>query len=131
MMRATKGNSPDWYEAPDTVVTATICPLSGKLATPQCAGDAAVRPYMDYFAADHAPTEHCDRHVLHGGRGFFGGLVAAVSGRASEEAPVQATAATEASTPAPAAAPARVTRSEPPPEKKKRGFWGRVFGGRD
>ncbi len=131
MMQATKGNAPDWYAAPDTVVTATICPLSGKLATAECARDATTRPYVDYFASDHAPTEYCDRHVLHGGRGFFGSLVAAVSGRASEGAPVQAAVATEPPPATPAAAPARMTRSEPQPEKKKRGFWGRVFGSRD
>lgn len=131
MTQATKGHAPDWYDAPGTVVTATICPLSGKLATAECAGDAAARPYVDYFAHDHAPTEYCDRHVLRGGRGFFGGLVAAVSGRASEGAPVQAAVASEQPATAPSSAAAIVTRTETAPEKKKRGFWGRVFGSRD
>jgi membrane peptidoglycan carboxypeptidase len=128
MMQATKGHAPDWYGAPDSVVTATICPLSGKLATQQCAGDTAVHPYVDYFASDHAPTEYCDRHVLHGGRGFFGSLVAAVRGHSTQDSPVQAAVATEAATPAPSPATARATRTEAEPEKKKRGFWGRVFG---
>ena len=58
MMQATKGNAPDWFKAPETVTTATICPLSGKLATAECAGDASVHPYVDYFASDDAPTEY-------------------------------------------------------------------------
>jgi penicillin-binding protein 1A len=130
MLQATKGNAPDWYSAPDAVVTATICPLSGKLATAECAKDTAARPYTDYFAHDHAPTEYCDRHVLHGGRGFFGSLVAAVTGNATQGASVQPAVATEPATPPPPPATTTATRSQPEPEKKKRGFWGRVFGGR-
>jgi len=129
MMQATKGNAPDWYEAPETVTTATICPLSGKLATEECAGDPANHPYVEYFASDHAPTEYCDRHVLNSKRGLFGGLLAAIRGRSSEGASAAEPAvATEA-----AAAPAAtsVSRTEPDAPKKKRGFWGRVFGGRD
>jgi penicillin-binding protein 1A len=128
MMQATKGNAPDWFEAPEGITTATICPLSGKLATAECAGDTSVHPYVDYFVTDHAPTEYCDRHVLNARRSLFGGLVAAIRGRSSEGASAaQPAVATEAAAPAPAAA--TVTRAEPEPPKKKRGFWGRVFGG--
>ncbi len=110
------------------MTTATICPLSGKLATAECAGDASVHPYVDYFASDDAPTEYCDRHVLNARRSLFGSLVAAVRGRSSEGASaVQPAVATEAAAPAPATA--SVARAEPEAPKKKRGFWGRVFGG--
>ena len=52
MMQATKGNAPDWYQAPEAVTTATICPLSGKLATHECAGEGGAHVYTEYFASD-------------------------------------------------------------------------------
>ena len=130
MMQATKGNAPDWYEAPETVTTATICPLSGKLATHECSGEGGAHAYTEYFASDAVPTEYCDLHVLRARRGLLGGLVAAVSGRNSEP-PQPATAeiqvAAETAAPSPAAATAKT--AEPAAPKKKRGFWSRVFGG--
>jgi 1A family penicillin-binding protein len=130
MMQATKGNAPDWYAAPAVVTTATICPLSGKLATAECAGQGGAHPVVEYFVSDHAPTEYCDLHTLNARRGLFGGLVAAVRGRSSEDASAVHTAvSTEAAASSPAAASTTRTESEAP--KKKRGFWGRVFGRRD
>ena len=129
MARATKGNAPDWYQAPAAVTSATICPLSGKLATQECAGEGGARPYTEYFASDHAPTEYCDLHVLRA-RGVFGGLVAAIAGRsgdASQHAPHEVRAVAES--PASPSSPAAAKGAEPEPPKK-RGFWSRVFGGR-
>jgi membrane carboxypeptidase/penicillin-binding protein len=133
MMQATKGNAPDWYEAPAAVTTATICPLSGKLATHECSGEGGSHVYTEYFAANAAPTEYCDLHVLRPRGGLLGGLVAAVRGRSSE--PAQAAtaeiqAATETAAPPPAAVATAAKTTEPEASKKKRGFWSRVFGGR-
>ena len=131
MARATKGNAPDWYQAPAAVTTATICPLSGKLATQECAGEGGAHAYIEYFASDHAPTEYCDLHVIRARRGVFGGLVAAVGGRpanASQQAPREVRAVAEGAA-SPSSSPAAAKTAEPEPPKK-RGFWSRVFGGR-
>ena len=133
MMQATKGNAPDWYKAPAAVTTATICPLSGKLATHECSGEGGSHVYTEYFAANAVPTEYCDLHVLRPRGGLLGGLVAAVRGRSSE--PVQAAtaeiqAATETAAPTPAAVATAAKTTEPEASQKKRGFWSRVFGGR-
>ncbi len=130
MMRATKGNAPDWYEAPEAVTTATICPLSGKLATQECAGEGGAHVYTEDFASDRVPTEYCDLHVLRARRGVFGGIVAAVrgeSGNESQPPPAQAHVATEGPAPSPVATNAKAAEPEAP--KKKGGFWSRVFGG--
>ena len=130
MMLATKGNAPDWYEAPAAVTSATICPLSGKLATHECSGEGGSHVYTEYFASDHAPTEYRDLHVLRARRGIFGGLAAAVGGRsgdASQQAPREVRAVAEAAASPPSPAAAKTAEPEPP---KKRGFWSRVFGGR-
>ena len=130
MMRATKGNAPDWYEAPKAVTTATICPLSGKLATQECAGEGGAHVYTEYFASDRVPTEYCDLHVLRARRGVFGGIVAAVrgeSGNESQPPPAQAHVATEGPAPSPVATNAKAAEPEAP--KKKGGFWSKVFGG--
>ena len=86
MMQATKGNASDWYQPPLAVTTATICRLSGKLATRECAGEGA-NVYTDYFAGDHAPTEYREVHGSHIGRGVLGTLVAAVGGGSGDPLP--------------------------------------------
>jgi penicillin-binding protein 1A len=131
MKLATKGNAPDWYEAPEAVTRATICPLSGKLATHECSGsgEGGSHTYVEYFAADRAPTEYCDLHVLRARRGF-GGLLATNGVRPREESRLPPAAAPTERT-APPAAVTSVKPPEPEAPKKKRGFWSRVFGRRD
>jgi penicillin-binding protein 1C len=50
-------------EPPPGITTAYVCPLSGKLVGPDC-------PHrkLEYFAAGHAPTEHCTWHRHDGDR---------------------------------------------------------------
>jgi penicillin-binding protein 1A len=146
MVRATNGNAPDWYRAPRGLTTATICRLSGKLANHEC-GDVETEDrdgfvsrrsqvYTEYFVSGTEPTEHCDLHGGHFGRGVLSAL-AGVFGVGSGDQPAPpppqpARTVTEAAPappvvhadPAPAAAPA----PEPPAPQKKRGFWGRLFG---
>jgi 1A family penicillin-binding protein len=141
MTRATKGNAPDWYQAPSSITTATICRLSGKLATHECLDVETVdregrhtrssHSYTDYFVKGSEPIEYCDLHGGQGGRGVLGALAAAL-GIGSDGAPPapSVTAATPEHTasapPAAETGPAPETVPEP---AKKRGFWSRIFGG--
>ena len=134
MMAATRGDDPQWFTPPSTVTSATICRLSGKLATDACrnapllGADGSVQNgsmvYTEYFLRGTEPTEYCP---LHTGTG------------------TTTTFATTGTLPAPAAPPQPTTPStigantaQPPPSPtvppeptKKRGFWSRIFGRRD
>jgi len=135
MKAATRGDKPEWLSPPSGVTTASVCRLSGKLATIGCQ-DAEViadndrpdkRPmvYTEYFARGTAPTEYCDLHQSHTIiskiAGLFGGLPSApaVNNAVTHETPAAAAPAD--------AAPAAATAAQEPP-KKKRGFWSKLFG---
>ena len=137
MANATRKDSPEWFTMPATVTSATICRLSGKLATDAC--HEAVTPdeagnltkgslaYTEYFAQGTEPTESCPIHRRLPG-GVLGALAALVGGPSKPAEPSQAVS----SQPPPArvaeVSPAP-TKAEPPPEApRKRGFWSRVFG---
>jgi len=138
MMTATKSDPPDWFDAPPNITSATVCRLSGKLATDGChsvavtddEGNLTIKSmvYTDYFVRGSEPVDYCP---LHDGSGQ---LTLATSGIASVTAP-----ATTSSTPgapvttAPGSPPQPsndnpAARTEQEPKKKKRGFWGRIFG---
>ena len=72
MMAATRGNAPEWFTPPGGVTTATVCRVSGKLATDGCDDT-----YLEYFASGTAPTTYCDVHPTRGVwktlAGLFGG----------------------------------------------------------
>jgi 1A family penicillin-binding protein len=146
MKVATRNDAPDWLVPPPGVTTATVCRLSGKLASAGCEDVEVVdrdgvlehrsMVYTEYFARGTEPTTFCDQHqslgILTRVAGFFG----AVPDRPS---PPQADDPSVVSTPAPAptATSGELGRVEtlplpPPPPPKRRGFWSRVFGiGRD
>ncbi len=146
MKTATQGNKPQWLPTPRGIVSASVCRTSGKLATEGCehadvideTGHLVQRStvYTEFFKAGTQPTESC---TLHPSRGIFGTL-ATVIGSPAETRPSLSQTATRIE-PAQAVPPPVVgdgtTATEPPrpapePEKKKRGFWSRVFGiGRD
>src|SRR5262249_34794062 len=80
MKDATKGDKPEWFRAPSGIVTATVCRLSGQLASEGCThADHAAVPdengrrralvYTEYFAKGTEPTGYCDVHAV---RGVFG-----------------------------------------------------------
>ncbi|MEZ4357049.1 MAG: PBP1A family penicillin-binding protein [Eubacteriales bacterium] len=53
----------DFSEVSDQIVTATVCSVSGKLATDACYEDILGRtPVTDIFDKDSVPTEECDWH---------------------------------------------------------------------
>jgi penicillin-binding protein 1A len=136
MAAATSKDRPEWFSAPPSITSATICRLSGKLATDSChetvttaedgsqSGGSMI--YTEYFVQGTEPTESCPIHrrLL---PSPFRALAALVSpsrvNSSSESASHQPSArAAEAAPPPPAQ-----TRPQPEPQRK-RGFWGRVFG---
>jgi len=142
MKAATKDAKPEWLRMPDGIVTANVCRMSGKLATEGCEhadvidekGHLTQRSmvYTEYFAKGTQPTTTCD---IHASRGIFGSIAAVFSG-GNEKPPAPhvedtslppATAATSG-----IAEPTVDAQKAEEPQKKKRGFWSRVFGvGRD
>jgi len=138
MKAATKGDKPVGFSTPPGIVTATVCRLSGKLAAEGCnhavvlddQGEVTARSmvYTEYFARGTEPTAFCNLHPI----GGFNGAVATVFTPSEKPDPVRiepprppvavVTDTTHASSPPPA-------ETEPP--KKKRGFWSKIFGGRD
>jgi penicillin-binding protein 1A len=142
MKAATKGQKPQWLQAPAGIVTANVCRLSGKLATEGCEHADVIDDngrliqrsmvYTEYYARGTQPTTTCD---IHASRGVFGSIAAAFTGSGDKQPaphvqdtglpPVTATSGT-------VAADSSSSTSSPPapeePKKKKRGFWSKVFG---
>ena len=85
MKAATSGDAPGWFTPPPGVTTATICSVSGKLATDACKnvevvdkdGDIVVRSmvYTEYFERGTEPTAVCDMHQGHGISSSVAGLL--------------------------------------------------------
>jgi 1A family penicillin-binding protein len=129
MKVATAKDKPDTFKMADGLVAVSVCRLSGKLPGPACD-----RVITDYFARGTAPTETCDEH------GFLatsGQLAAAFPSSTAPSAnpPVAVASQPPAQTPDVAVASASrdasdiVTAADTGEEpKKKRGFWGRLFG---
>jgi len=141
MKAATQGDKPEWIPAPAGITTASVCRLSGKLATDGCDDVEVVNKngelehrsmiYTEYFARGTEPTTTCDLHsrsILTKIAGAFG---------ARPEGPPAHADDPSLAAPPPAAVPPGVAstsgtldRSETPPPApaKKRGFWSRIFG---
>jgi penicillin-binding protein 1A len=130
MISATRGESAERFTAPRSVAAATICPLSGKLATDACYREHNASVYTEYFERGTEPTEYCPYHTIHSGSPvrLASGAVAPIQAPVPGSARSAVVAA--ASTPATAAPQAEPAASAPVEEapKKKRGFWSRVFG---
>jgi penicillin-binding protein 1A len=135
MKAATKGDKPEWLAAPDGIVTATVCRLSGKLATEGCEHahvlDEDGQPtrasmvYTEYFARGTEPTAYCDLHPV---SGIVGAIAAVFTGGDTPTVPHLAeTSAAPVVAASADATPASPEKAEEAP-KKKRGFWSRVFG---
>jgi hypothetical protein len=125
------------------VTTASVCRLSGKLATEGCQDVELVNDhgqrerrslvYTEYFARGTQPTTYCDLHPTHGIFGKIAGLLGAGDHPAPPPPPrVQDTGLPPSPAVVTVAGSPDPGESVPPPPKKKRGFWSRVFGiGRD
>ena len=133
MKQATATHPPDPFKAPQGLVSIGICRLSGKLPGPACD-----RVITEYFARGAVPTQVCQEHY------FFtdsGQLAAAYSGGGSVV--VTTPAVDNGDAPRASAQTAEVRPVETPSKpsddivmasdtdeqpKKKRGFWGKLFG---
>jgi penicillin-binding protein 1A len=131
MKQATASDKPDTFKAPQGLTTAAVCRVSGLLPNGACD-----RVVTEYFARGTTPTEICQEHNFFGASGQLataypgGGVVFGSNTGTTDTAPQPAAArASEAPSIAAAQAPSDIVTAEPPEEpKKKRGFWGRVFG---
>jgi membrane carboxypeptidase/penicillin-binding protein len=137
MAIATRKDRPEWFTAPSTITSATICRLSGKLATDACheavSADEAGNltrgslVYTEYFVQGTEPTESCPIH-----RKVLGGALSALAalvGGPSKPAESSQAVSSQSSPVRVAEAPPAPTNVETPPEApRKRGFWSRVFG---
>ncbi len=138
MKAATKGDPPDWFQRPDSIVGVNVCRLSGKLPNVGCVNVQTMNPdgnietksmiYTDYFVKGRQPTTICPLHPG-GALGIAADAIPAAS-QVPLPQPTSGTAApmtvpsTSASAPTPTPGPA----SQPAPQKKK-GFWKKIFGG--
>jgi penicillin-binding protein 1A len=151
MKIATKGDKAEWIERPDGIVAVDVCRLSGKRPTDGCThvevetktGDVQIRDmvYTEYFVRGTEPYDTCD---LHGGGGnFFHELAGIFRGGRDQAAPVKADEVglpeqmptqpahqTPGQPAANEAKPANGDAGKDEPEKRKKGFWGRLFGSR-
>jgi hypothetical protein len=130
MTAATRDNKAERFAPPRSVSAATICPLSGKLATDGCYRDQA-SVYTEVFERGTEPTEYCPYHTIHAGspiRLASGELAPAPPpAGGSPAAAGVVTASVPAATPSQAEAAATTATVQEAPQKK-RGFWSRVFG---
>jgi len=146
MKSATKGDKPDWFERPASVIGVNVCRMSGKLPNTGCSnvmvtdrdGNIETRSmiYTDYFVKGAQPTTVCPLHEQN--------LIDALAGAAGVQvgAPVSAEQAALPPPPPTSTSGSTAAVSEEPttsgstgaveqPQRKKRGFWSRIFGGGD
>jgi penicillin-binding protein 1A len=137
MAAATSKDRPEWFSAPTNVTSATICRLSGKLATDSCNEHVATvegenaasasNVYSEYFVQGTEPTESCPIHrrLIPSPLRALAALVSPGRVSSSSAAAAQPPPAERAEAQAPAQPQTAPQQEEP----KKRGFWGRLFGG--
>jgi 1A family penicillin-binding protein len=123
MKVATAKHGPDTFKAPQGVMGVNVCRLSGQLPGAMCD-----RVITEYFVRGAAPTQTCQEHYLFASSATqiatvlpSGGGIASIGPRMV--APVAAVAETPPELTV--VSPDTVQTGEP---KKKRGFWGRLFG---
>jgi penicillin-binding protein 1A len=129
MKTATRNDKPEWPRAPAGITSATICRLSGALATDSCRDDVVLdnegnetaQPmvYTEYFVRGTEPQTYCPIHSAYESRAWR--VVA--TGRPGEH-PVLAEVVQPRGVTG-----GVVTRSDTQPatQSKKPGFWGRIF----
>ena len=130
MKSATKGDKPEWLTKPANVVAVNVCRASGKLPNYGCTAVAATdeegflvtksQVYTDYFVKGTQPNTVCPLHP--------GGILADASSLA-----IPRTVPTTGVAPPSDAEPVITggTLERPADQQKKKGFWGRIFGGGD
>ena len=137
MKTATKEDKPDWFERPGDVVGVTVCRASGKLPNAGCGSVLSVNDdgsveaksmiYTDYFVKGTQPTTICPLHPANtdiigvDSTPSFPGAIGTGGSR-----PIDVPAVSGGIVPAPEAASGKEKPEDK--NKKKRGFWGRIFG---
>jgi 1A family penicillin-binding protein len=148
MKTATKGHKSSWIERPPDVIGVNVCRVSGRLPNSGCDNVQVVSRegfvesrsmvYTEFFMKGTQPTDLCPLHSspslldrLAGVFGADGGTRAVSAEDLGLPAPAPArTSGTAAPAPnAPVARPGEAPSAPKVEEpKKKRGFWGRIFG---
>jgi 1A family penicillin-binding protein len=149
MKIATKGDKPDWFTRPSNVIGTNVCRVSGKLPNAGCSDvevtnrdggtEARSMIYTEYYVSGTQPKTICDLHpspsFMDRLAGLFGSGPPGVPISAAEIGLPPARTGTGTTGVAARPAPAPEVRSQDPKEeptaeepKKKRGFWGRLFG---
>jgi penicillin-binding protein 1A len=137
MKVAARDDNSQWPDVPSGITTASVCRLSGKLATIGCQDVEVVSDrgqlerrsmvYNEYFARGTVPADYCDLHPTRGlmtkVAGFFGSAPIKPAPTAIDHASLA-----EPTTPAPPPEAAPAVDHAPAPQKKKRGFWSKLFG---
>jgi penicillin-binding protein 1A len=147
MKAATEGDKPDWISPPAGIVTASVCRLTGKLATEQCRDADVVNKYgeverrstvyTEYFARGTEPTTYCDGHQprvdMLRMADYLGGQQQPVPhAGAPAVAPPAPTGTAGTTTPGTTGTTIDSVESPKAPSSGKRSFWWRLLGrGRD
>ncbi len=137
MKVATRGDKAEWPDPPSEITTASVCRVSGKLATIGCQDVDVVSDhgqlerrsmvYTEYFARGTAPADYCDQHPTRGLMTKVAGLFG--SGPVKPAATTIDRASLPAEPPPPVATQATPAMDHAPaPPKKKRGFWSKLLG---
>ena len=147
MKVATQGDKPEWLSPPAGIVTASVCRLSGKLATEECRDADVVNKdgqlerrsmvYTEYFARGTEPTTYCDAHQprvdMLRMADDLGGQQQSAPPSAPAVAPQTATGTTGTTvTPGTTGTTIQSVEGTQAPSSGKRSFWWRLLGrGRD
>jgi penicillin-binding protein 1A len=139
MKEATRDDEPVWFSPPPAITTATVCRVSGRLASEGCEHvdmvdergrvDRRSAVYTEYFARGTEPTAYCDLHPTRGLLGRIAGLFGS-----HQELPSPPSIRDVLPPPPALSTIGSPQPIEPLPEppaakaKSKRGFWSRVFG---
>ena len=112
MKVATANDKPEWFKTPYGVTTASVCRLSGKLASEECNHVEAVGKdgqietrsmvYTEYFSRGTEPVEYCDMHSSNGVFGTVAGGLLGQAPRANENGSAPAPVGTSGAFGAPA-----------------------------
>jgi 1A family penicillin-binding protein len=142
MRAATKDHAAEWYKAPAGILTANVCRLSGKRPVEGCYGQyvyasdgtltTSSSVFTEYFTKGTEPDDYCPLHSYRAATLASGSTTSSptwsppsaesATGIRAENTPIEEERA------APAIARAPEPEVKEAEEKKKRGFWSRLFG---
>ena len=110
---------PKPFPAPAGVIGVRLDKITNRLATPTCPDD-----YFATFIAGTEPRDFCDQS----GQGGISGFFSKIFGQDSKPSPPPAVS-NGTQVPSPTGAGAENAPAAQDQSKRKKGFWGRLFGG--